>query len=140
MIPAVFLDTNILLDHLTGGQPFSKDAARIIALAEKGKINAYISLLSMHIVFYLLRKINKDHSSSKLAIQALCKICKVIQTNDPLVVKQALESDFNDVEDAIQYFTAKEETTISIFISRDARGFKNTDILVLTPKEFLASI
>ena len=55
--------------------------------------------------------------------------------------KQALEnalySNFKDIEDGYQYFTAK-EYGIPIVVTRNVKDFVVDDISVLTPEQFLS--
>ena len=45
-------------------------------------------------------------------------------------------SNFKDLEDGFQYFTAK-ENNINIIITRNQKDFRVDDISILTPKQFL---
>jgi predicted nucleic acid-binding protein len=47
-----------------------------------------------------------------------------------------LSSDFNDFEDAIQYYTAL-ENNINTIITRNKKDFKTSKLPVLTAKEYL---
>ena len=49
---------------------------------------------------------------------------------------QLIISNFKDLEDGFQYFTAK-ENNINIIITRNQKDFKVDDISILTPKQFL---
>lgn len=42
----IFLDTNVVLDHLADRQPFAEYAHRILALAEAGELTVCVSSLS----------------------------------------------------------------------------------------------
>jgi predicted nucleic acid-binding protein len=52
----VFLDTNVVLDHLADRQPFAEYAHRIFALAEMGELKLHLSAPSFCNLYYLLRK------------------------------------------------------------------------------------
>ena len=58
---------------------------------------------------------------------------------DKRIVFSAHYSAFKDLEDAFQYFTAK-QYNIPIIITRNQKDFLVDDISVITPKEFLDSI
>jgi predicted nucleic acid-binding protein len=53
----IFLDTDVLLDHLADRQPFAEYAHRILASAETGEIIACVSSLSFSNLYYILRKL-----------------------------------------------------------------------------------
>ncbi|HSU49602.1 MAG TPA: hypothetical protein VLJ41_03400, partial [Segetibacter sp.] len=52
------------------------------------------------------------------------------------VIELALSSDFNDFEDAIQYFTAT-ESGIQILLTRNLKDYKSAEIPVMTAEQFL---
>ena len=56
-----------------------------------------------------------------------------------LTVTEAYNSDFTDIEDAIQYFMAKKSGLINYIISRNVKDYKtaNNGIPVITPAQFL---
>jgi len=55
---------------------------------------------------------------------------------DDKILELALASDFNDFEDAIQYYTAL-DNKIDIIITRNKKDFKKSILPVLTAKEYL---
>ena len=63
----IFLDTDVVLDHLADRQPFSEYAHRLFALAEQDKITLCISALSFSNLYCILRKLkNGDEALSLL--------------------------------------------------------------------------
>ena len=56
------------------------------------------------------------------------------------IIQEALESTLKDFEDAIQVNTALSNKKIQAIITRDPKGFKNTEISVLTPQEAISII
>jgi PIN domain-containing protein len=54
-----------------------------------------------------------------------------------LLFENALYSNFKDIEDGYQYFTAK-EYGIPIVVTRNVKDFVVDDISVLTPEQFLS--
>jgi predicted nucleic acid-binding protein len=55
---------------------------------------------------------------------------------DSKVIDLALNSDFKDFEDAIQYYAAM-ESNINIIITRNLKDFKKSDIPVMTGLQFI---
>ena len=47
-----------------------------------------------------------------------------------------MSSDFEDLEDAVQYFSSKLEN-IDVIVTRNKKDFKLSEIKVLTPTEFI---
>jgi hypothetical protein len=58
---------------------------------------------------------------------------------DDKIIDLALNSEFRDFEDAIQYFTAI-ENELELIITRNQSDFKESKIPVMTAKEFIKSI
>jgi predicted nucleic acid-binding protein len=54
---------------------------------------------------------------------------------DENIVDMALNSKFNDFEDGLQYYTAREQNLFGI-ITRNLRDYKIKDIVIQTSKEF----
>jgi protein associated with RNAse G/E len=46
-----------------------------------------------------------------------------------------LNSEFNDFEDALQYFSAKLNTNINGIVTRNGVDFKHSSISIFTPEE-----
>ena len=129
----VFIDTNIVLDLLLQRRNFLINAEKIFSLAYKGKIVLYFSAVSfVSVTYYLGKHTNKD---IKAVLEDLCKIVKILPFNQR-IIENTLHSNFKDIEDGYQYFTAK-ENNIRIMITRNLKDFLVDDISVVTPEEFL---
>jgi predicted nucleic acid-binding protein len=133
----VFIDTNVIIDFLIDRKPFDEAAARIFALAEQKKLVLHVSSLSFSNIYYVLRRFSSDHQVLKL-LEQLSILVNILPVSDE-VIKKAITSGFTDFEDAIQYFCAKQDSGISAIISRDEKGFKNSDLAVFGPDAFLAT-
>ncbi|WP_315029429.1 PIN domain-containing protein [Capnocytophaga leadbetteri] len=129
----VFIDTNIVLDLLLQRRNFLINAEKIFSLAYKGKIVLYFSAVSfVSVTYYLGKHTNKD---IKAVLEDLCKIVKILPFNQR-IIENTLHSNFKDIEDGYQYFTAK-ENNIRIMITRNVKDFLVDDISIVTPEEFL---
>ena len=130
----LFLDTNIILDLVSPRPPFSLFAQKLFSKSQKLNMGIYASALSFPNINYLLSKV----TNKETAKQVLLKI-KPLITILPLsdkIIQLALASDFNDFEDAIQYYTAL-ENNITTLITRDLKDFKKANIRVMTSEEYL---
>lgn len=131
-----FVDTDVILDLLSQRVPHFHFSAVLFSLAEMGKFELYTSPTVMVNTFYILRK-NLGNENAKNALRKLRIILHVIDSSEK-VLDLALNSNFNDFEDAIQYYTAL-NVDIQTIITRNLMGYKTADILVQTPEMFLVT-
>jgi predicted nucleic acid-binding protein len=134
----IFLDTDVALDHLADRQPFAEYAHRLLALAETGELIICVSSLSFSNLYYILRKL-RGHADA-LALLGKLKLLVRVSAVTGLEIQSALTSAFKDFEDAIQHFAAKSEGTISAIVTRNKADYAASEILVLSPDEFLANL
>lgn len=136
MASKVFLDANILLDFTLKRAEYEQ-SKKIISLAVDGTIEAYITPSIVHILGYWLTKTYGNLKAKELLLSLLTDIT-VIDIPHEIVVNSLL-SKINDIEDALQYFTAIHHK-IDYFVSRDKTLQKQSSptLPIYTPKEFLA--
>ena len=132
----VLLDTNIVLDLLARRMPFYNEAAELFSLADRKTIRLTLSSLSLANTHYVLTKYTPETESRKI-IRNFKVLVQVLSFDDK-IADLALNSDFKDFEDAIQYFTAIENEQ-ELIISRNLSGFRNSKIPVMTAREFIES-
>jgi predicted nucleic acid-binding protein len=132
----VFFDTNVLLDVLACRQDHYRDSSQIWTLAEQGRIDGQVSVISFNNIYYVLRK-QHGRQTAEHAVSRLRSIFTPIPL-DAQVLNQAIDAHFEDLEDAIQYHSALRGAA-SFIVSRNPHHFPKTGILpVLSPAEFLA--
>jgi predicted nucleic acid-binding protein len=134
MTKKVFIDSDIILDLLAERPLFYDDAAKIFSWAYKKKMELYTTAVVAANVFYILRKVN-GNDKSKEQLKDLRLLVKILPI-DENIVDMALSSKFNDFEDGLQYYTAKERNLFGI-ITRNLRDYKIKDIVIQTSKEFV---
>lgn len=130
----IFLDTNIIIDALGERKPFDIAAAKILSLADFRKIEIYATSTSFVNSYYLLSK-GYGATNALNKIRNFKVICKVSVCNDD-VVEKAMNSNFKDFEDAIQYFSAV-ASGCDIIITRNEKDYKNAQIPVMDSESFI---
>jgi predicted nucleic acid-binding protein len=130
----VFLDTNVLLDVLAKREPHCVAGAEVWSLAERGAISGYISAVSFNNVHYVLRRV-AGRPLAREALKILRDVFQLIPA-DEQIIHRAIDSDFSDFEDAIQFFSAH-RAGADFLITRNVRHFPKDPIAVVTPEEFL---
>ncbi len=134
MIKRVFIDSDVILDMLCKRDDFYNDSAEIFNLSEKNQIKLFTSPVVFANIFYILRKL-LGLTNAKNAIKYLRQLVEVSCINEK-ITDLALNSNFSDFEDALQYFVSK-ENNIEILLTRNIKDYVEKDIKVLTPKQFL---
>jgi predicted nucleic acid-binding protein len=133
----IFLDTNIVLDLLAYRMPFYTEAAKLFSLADKEKIRLSISALCLADSNYILSRQHPEMEVRKI-LRKFKVLVNVLPLDDK-ISDLALNSEFRDFEDAIQYFTAIENDQ-DIIITRNQPDFKESKIPIMTAGEFIKSI
>lgn len=130
----VFFDTNIMIDVIGRREQFCKPSIQIMSLADRGLIRIYVSALSYATASFILGKYNKDLD----IISEFSKFMKITTATlvDSLMIEQSVNSEFKDFEDAMQYFSAKNEN-VDYIITRNKKDFAVSDIPVFEPQEFV---
>lgn len=131
----VFLDANVLLDFFLKRAAYD-DARKIINLIVSKKIHGFVTPAIIHIVSYWVSKPYGKEKAKELILTLLADVT-VIDCNHETAIL-ALHSSIEDVEDALQYYTAIRHK-LSFFISRDEKLQKSgiAQLPVYSPKEFL---
>ena len=137
MMPAVFVDTDIIIDFFLGREPYDKPAARLFSLGRRGELQVCVTTLSFANTFYLLRKQIGGEKSKEL-LRTFRQWVTVLPM-DGAMLDQALASPFGDFEDALQYHAAL-PAGVKTIITRNIRDFRNASIPVMTAEEYLAQL
>lgn len=133
----LFLDTNVVIDLLGEREPFYTSAAKIATIADKGKVQLIVSALTYSTVFYILSRFEKK----EIAKEKIRRFKVITETADltDRIVDKGLASKFADFEDALQYYCAI-KTDCTVIITRNTKDFKESELPVLTPDEYLLSL
>lgn len=132
----VFVDTDVILDLLARRIPHFHFSAVLFTFAEMKKLELYTTPLIIANTFYILRK-QLGNESAKNALRKLRILLHIIDSTESIIDK-ALNSDFSDFEDAIQYYTAL-EYQIPVILTRNIRDYKKASVIVQTPVSYLVT-
>lgn len=130
----LFLDANVIVDIVRYREPYVYDAMPILQMGVTGIHKLLLSDLTFANVAYLTRK--------NLSLLQWYEMLADLRSNVQIVmvgaecIDAALRLQANDLEDAIQFFSAKQAKTDCI-ITRNKKDFLFSDIPVLDPREFL---
>jgi predicted nucleic acid-binding protein len=131
----VLFDTNVILDVLLKREHFMWKSSNVLLLSEKEIIDGYVTASSITDIFYITNKTYKDKQKSMGLLKELLKTIRIAAVSGEEIYR-AIELDWNDFEDAVQY-TAGEQLQADYIITRDTGGYINSSITVITPSDFL---
>ena len=130
----ILLDTNVVLDLLLERDPFTEHATVLFSLIDCGKLEAYVSAISVTTVHYIAAKHTTKVKARNL-VQLLLRIVEVAPVNDA-VLSAALDLGFSDFEDAVIHESAKTIQAQAI-VTRNIKDFRKASLAVLKPDDFL---
>ena len=131
----LFIDTNIVIDLLSRRVPFYEEAANLFSLADKKIIELSISSLTIANTSYILLR-QTNSTSAKEILRKLRLIINILPLDDKIIGIALNDNSFDDFEDGLQYFTAIENNQ-DLIITRNLKDFKNSDLPVMTARQFL---
>lgn len=115
----VFLDTNIVADLFLKREPFCQNSLKLFTLGFHKKITLYVSSLSYATLAYLCRKMKKEE---RVLLFEKLRSLTVTTTVDRQTVDMALVSGFDDLEDAMQYYSAI-SSKVDVVLTRNKKDF-----------------
>jgi predicted nucleic acid-binding protein len=130
----LFFDNDVILDISIDRENDIQDSVKLINLVEEGEFQGYTSSVIFTNTYYIQKKL-KDHDTSINFLKKLRLVLIVLNVDD-IIIQKALESGWNDFEDAVQYFTAV-QNKVKYIITRNVEDYKKSILPVCTPTEFL---
>jgi len=130
----VFLDTNVILDFFLEREPFYYDALKLWAACEEGRIEGYVSALTVSNVHYIAHRL-KSATTAMIAVRGILGVFHVVPLDKELMQRAA---DFHDrdFEDDVQLQSAIQAGCSHLF-TRDPTHFRSTAIAVVPPSSFV---
>jgi predicted nucleic acid-binding protein len=130
----LFVDSDVLLDMLLEREPYYIYTQALLFESEKRNIQLKTSALIISNVHYVLSKSIGSYTSKK-RLKEIVQVIEVLSLESD-IINIALDSSFADFEDAVQHLIAKRNNCDAI-VTRNTRDFKNSDIPVFKPEQFL---
>ncbi len=130
----LFLDTNIVIDLLEKREPYCRDAVRLFSMAYNKQVDLFVSPMTFATASYLLGKHGTVGVRSLLSdLRCLTQVT----TANECTVDDAIASQFEDFEDALQYHSAL-QGDLEAIITRNGKDFNSSKLPVMTAGEYLA--
>lgn len=132
----VFIDSDIMLDVSLHRDPFYLPALNLMEMGYKSHFKAITSSIAFINTNYFLNKLTS--STRVQALKRLRTVISIIEVNEA-TIDFALNSDFPDFEDAVQYYIAV-KAAADVIITRNIKDYKQASIPVLTAEQFLKTL
>lgn len=132
----LFLDTNIVIDLLDRREPFCHDAVQLFTMAYNKQVQLIVSPMTYTTASFLLHRHGAEGVRNLLFnFRQLSRVA----TADERTVDDSLASQFNDFEDAMQYYCAL-KAKADIIITRNGKDFSASKLPVMSATEYLATL
>ena len=131
----ITIDLNVILDFLNKRKKHIQ-AAKIMELCNKNKIQGYLCAHEITTLAYFLMKNHNNSNKVKSVLNELLDMFKIIPITET-VLRKALHSKINDYEDAVIEISSQ-ENEIDYIVSRNLNDFKKSNVKTVSPTEFLS--
>jgi predicted nucleic acid-binding protein len=129
----LFIDSDVIIDLLARRKNYPEAAALMMIIAEK-KAAAFTTPIVLANVDYIITKYSSK-TKSRRAMKLLRRNLSILQM-DEKTVDAALESEFPDFEDAMQYHAA-EKQGIDFIVTRNKKDYAKGSLKVVTAQEYM---
>ena len=130
----IFLDANILIDILKLRNKEGIEYKEAIKLLNSS--NIYMSVLSIHIAYYVLKI--KPKSKLSNGINDFCNAINILPLSKD-ITSQAMVIGYKDFEDTLQYITAI-DSGCDFFFTRDMKDFSNLKKILSNKIKIISSL
>jgi predicted nucleic acid-binding protein len=132
----ILIDTNVALDILLNRRDYA-NAVAVFDMDENKHITAYISASAITDIFFLSKN-NLGKKRAKEALNDLLQIFKPAAVTDSHIY-QALNLDWDDFEDSIQYIVG-EGFSADYIVTRNTQDYGSGSIPAVTPEQFIRAV
>lgn len=133
----ILLDTNIIVDVALERQPYFEASQQVLLLVEQERIEGYLSASTFGDLYYIIRRARGREWTMDF-LNWLVTFCQIATVNE-VVIEMALNANFRDFEDAIQYSTAVINQLDSI-VTRNPQDFPVTSPRIITPHQLVQEL
>lgn len=130
----LFIDTNILIDLLSGREPFKSTSFNFFTKAVQDKCELVVSASSITDVMYIMRKYLDDKTQLRAVVQNLLLSFTIADVTSEHI-RNAFQSPMEDYEDAVLAECAL-QSKANYIITRDKKDFINSPVPSMSPEEY----
>ena len=133
----VLLDTNVVIDLLVSRVPWVKEAKAIWEATQHARLESFIPASALTDTFYIVRRL-VGRDVARNAVRQCLDVLTILSV-DGALLEQAYALPYDDYEDALQAACVL-HYRLDAIVTRDAAGFSNAGIYVLTPEALVARL
>lgn len=131
----VLVDTNIIIDALTGREPFNDAAEQIFLLAANQSADMYITASSATDIYYLVRKYLHSTEQAKRVMSKLYELFYILDVTSADCI-DALSEDMKDYEDAVVSCCAC-RNQMRYIVTRNTKDYLQSNVPAILPDAFI---
>lgn len=131
----ILVDTNVIIDALTGREPFRETAEQIFLLAANQIEDMYITASSATDIYYLIRKHLHSTDQAKNTMSKLYELFHILDVTSG-DCREALSSGVKDYEDAVVASCAN-RNRMDYIVTRNIKDYEQAKVNALLPDELL---
>ena len=133
----IFIDSDILLDIFLQREPFYQYGQKLLNKGKNNEIKIYTSALIIANIYYITVKA-LGKSEAKDIVNKLLKMLTVLPLEADSITL-AMNSNFSDIEDAIQHFIAMRHEC-EVIITRNLKHYKKSMMPVMSAEQYIRTI
>ena len=135
MLKKIFFDANIIIDLMYADNKLNKQTIFLFNSLRKNKELLYCSPTTFAITYYFLSKaIKSPEALNKKAKSFFSEF--YFTREDNIIMDRVQKSNFTDLEDALQYYSA-EDSRVDLIITKNFFDFKISSIPVYHPLQYI---
>lgn len=132
----ILIDSDVVLDIFLDREPFCSAALNVFLKIEQGFCEGWISSTAVANIYYKTRK----ELGRNVALNGIKRLLETdglqVLGIDGYAIREALYSDMNDFEDAIQAAAADVEA-VEFIVTRNLKDYKKSKVPALSPTQLL---
>lgn len=134
----ILVDTNIIIDALTGREPFREAAEQVFLIAANRTEDMFITASSVTDVYYLVRKYLHSTEQAKDVMSKLFELFYILDVTSGDGM-DALASEMRDYEDAIVACCAY-RNQVDYIVTRNIKDYAGSKVRAILPEKYVETI
>lgn len=132
----ILIDTNVVIDALTGREPWNKSAEKIFLLGANHMMDMHITASSATDIYYIVRKYLHDTQAAKQVMGKLYSLMGILEVTGTDCM-EAIASTITDYEDAVVEKVASRKD-MDYIVTRNIKDYQNGSVKAILPDDFIS--